>query len=139
MPDNKNRKYLIVVEIEQTGFIVGIKTKYLEATKVVDKLTNELEVFGWNEQAKTREFLVMRGYIMYTINGNVLYSDKGVYGSTDGRLSIMAIPVKFSSICVSLFIRERENSSALCRYNRCWYKQLDKYFENTNFPLTLAN
>lgn len=139
MPDNKNRKHLIIVEIERTGFIVAIKTKYREATKIVDKLTQELDVFGWDEQEMIREFLFLRGYTMYTINGNMLYSGRSIYFSSNGRLSIMAIPIKFSSMCVDMFIRERENSSVLCPYDACRHNLFKKYFEDSDLPLILAN
>jgi len=36
MPNNKNRKYLVVAEVERTGFVAGCYKKYLKAVEMAN-------------------------------------------------------------------------------------------------------
>jgi hypothetical protein len=134
MADNRYRKYLVVAEVERTGFVVDYCRKYWSAVKLADELLLLGELFTWGESERIETQLRSRNIKEYEIKGNLLYFDKSIYGSTDGKYSVAVLQINKNDFTIESFIRERENHSTVFSTEIHWDKKEAEYFDN--FPLS---
>lgn len=139
MADNTTRKYLIVAEIERTGYVAGLKNNYWEAVALAKELLLYGELFQWNEPEQINTQLLNRCYKSYIIKGNQLFFDKSIYGSTDGKYSVAVLPMDKKEFSVESFIKERENYSTVFSSEVRWDKRQADYFDNFPCSYQIAN
>lgn len=139
MPNNKNRKYIVVAEIERNGFVAGYFKKYWNAVELANELLILGELFPWKDSEKINIQLRNRNLREYRIKGNQIYFDKGIYGSTDGKYSVSVLSINQKEVAVETFIRERENYSIAFNSELHWDKRCSKYFENFPSSIHKAN
>lgn len=124
-----DRKYLVIAEVERTGFVAGCFKKYWSAVELANQLLLYRELFQWSESEKIIAQLRNQRFKEYSIKGNQIYFDKGIYGSTDGKYSVSIILTHVREFRISTFIRERENHSIVFNFEQHWDKRFSKYFE----------
>lgn len=139
MADNKDRRFLVVAEIERTGFIVGYCQKYRKAVELANEVLLYGELFSWGEPDKIKVQLQSRHFRQYQIKGNQIYFDKGIYGSADGKYSVAVLPINIKDFCLEVFIKERENYSIVFNSEQYWEKSNRKYFDDFPSSLHKAN
>lgn len=139
MADNKHRRYLVIAEVERIGFVAGCLKKYRSAVELANQLLLYGELFQWSESEKIIAQLRNQRFKEYSIKGNQIYFDKGIYGSTDGKYSVSVIPTNVIEFSISTFIRERENYSIVFNSELHWDKRFSKYFENFPSSIHKAN
>ena len=69
----------------------------------------------------------------------VIAEIEGIYGSTDGKYSVMVVPIKRFQFCLESFIRERENYSIVFDSEVCWDKKRTDYFDNFPYSYHISN
>lgn len=105
-------KYLIIVEIERTGFITEFKNTYEEASASAENLMNYTGgLDSETVKKKVISFMRQRNYISYHINGNQLYFGKVRRSLSDGIITISIAEIDMKTFCLKTLIRERENHS----------------------------
>lgn len=137
MANNSCRQYLVIAEVERQGFIMGRFKKYWPAVELANELLLYGELFPWKEPEKIILQLQNRKVKEYPIKGNQLYFDKGIYGSTDGKYSVIVLPINTKNFSLETFIRERENHSIVFSPEQYWAKKWSGYFEN--FPSAVTS
>lgn len=111
-------KYLIIVEIERTGFITEFKSSFKEAFDFSNKLYLSLsELFPIDKREKIVDVLKERGYASYKINGTELYFGKCKDQITDGILTVSVVEIDSNKFNLQMLIKERENSSLVFNYD----------------------
>lgn len=139
MPNNHQREYLVIVEVEQMGFVVGFKRKYWDAVTLAKSILAIRDVFGWNEADKLQNQLISSGYKPYSIKGNQLYFEKFVWVTTDGQCSVCLVKTYSNKFCLQTFIRERENHSIIFDKEVRWNKATKEFFDKFSEPSLIAN
>lgn len=139
MANNKHRGFLVIAEIERTGFVAGCCKKYWSAVGLAKELLVYGELFPWGEPEKIVVQLKSRKFREYLIKGNQIYFDKSIYGSTDGKYSVAVLPINMKEFAVETFIRERENYSIVFSREQHWDKKWSKYFEDFPSSIHKAN
>jgi len=139
MANNKHRKYLVIAEVERTGFIVGFFKKYLSAVELANELLLLGEFFPWSESEKIKIQLRNRNLREYQIKGNQIYFDKGIYGSTDGKYSVLVLPADKREFNLEIFIKERENYSIVFESEQYSDKKWRRYFDDFPWSFHKAN
>ena len=102
------KNYLMVLELQNHGFIIGTTERLSEAKKTLNEL---LRLYRLYEPDAKKFFTHLSGYRSYHINGNNLLIEKYKYGTNNGPLTSSIIVINPETFSVDLFIRERENSS----------------------------
>jgi hypothetical protein len=137
--NNRNRKYLVIAEVERTGFVAGCYKKYLKAVELANELLLYGELFPWCESDKIIGQLRNRSFNEYPVKGNQIYFDKGIYGSADGKYSVMVIQINNSHFDLNVFIKERENHSIVFDSETCCDKRWNSYFDKFPSSYQIAN
>jgi hypothetical protein len=104
-------KYLIIAEIDRTGFITEFRNTFKEAEFFAAKLKHIGEFDSYTETDKIINALKKRNYISYHINGNQLCFGKIRIAFTDGLYSVSVGEIDMNTFCLKTLIRERENHS----------------------------
>lgn len=105
------QKYLVIIEIQQLGFV----SKIFDSFEIAKEFSNDifrrtLKVpFGdWNGLI---DFLSELKYLRYECRGNHLHLSKYLNSSSNGEVSVSILGIDFSTFDIRSFIRERENHS----------------------------
>ncbi len=85
------KSYLIIIELNTTGYIVGTEETLVEAEIRVDKMCNESTIYSFHELEKYHAHL--KEYRSYTINGNVNIIEKVKQQLTNGILSYYILEI----------------------------------------------
>jgi hypothetical protein len=103
--------YLIVVEIDRTGFITEFRTSFEEAESLSEELFNYVNMFEFKDREKIIPILKQRDYRTYQIKGNQIYFPCAKSSITDGFCTINVLEIDLNTFCLEKLIKERENHS----------------------------
>jgi hypothetical protein len=111
-------KYLIIVEIERTGFVTEFCDTYEESSTRSLNLMNSAGYLD-TEDKKTQviNFLRKRNYIQYHVNGKPLFYVRFKRCLTDPVLTISIMEIDMKKFCLKMFIYELENQTNLLDYD----------------------
>lgn len=104
-------KYLIIAEIDRTGFVTEFKNTFKEAELFAAKLKHIGDFDSYTETEKIITALKQRNYISYHINGNQLCFGNIKIAFSDGLYDVSVSEVDMKTFCLKTLIRERENHS----------------------------
>jgi hypothetical protein len=103
------KSYLIIIELNTTGYIIGTEETLVEAEIRVDKMCNESTIYSFHDLEKYHSHL--KEYKSYSINGNLNNIEKVKQQLTNGILSYYILEIDEKTFSFEQFIRERENCS----------------------------
>lgn len=121
------KKYLILLEIEKSGYIIGI-TKNLPEAKALMKSVNKIsDEYDINEMYRVASKVHYSS--SYNIKGNLDYCGKSKYQISNGVLSIYILELD-DTFSLKSFIQERINTSwAINPANNHEYEKFDELLE----------
>lgn len=104
-------KFLIIAEINKTGFITEFRNSLEEAKTFAEELSCIGSLDSYTESEKIMNALKQKKYISYQIKGNQLYFGKVKYAITDAMYTVSVTEIDMKTFCLKTLIRERENHS----------------------------
>ena len=101
--------YLIIAELETTGYIIGIADDYTSAEIEVDVLVSLGDKYNTKEHEELIQYL--QNHQSYPINPNAEYFTNYQVCHSDGIFSVYIIDLTKQEFSLQQFISERNNTS----------------------------
>ena len=120
-------KYLIIAEVNKTGFITEFKNTFEEADDYCNELFFSLTNITAHKMETIAHVLKQRGYISYKIKGNALYFGKCRSSTTNGEFTVSVAEVDLRTFCLQKMLKERENHSIVFEYEQLNDEFIDKF------------
>ncbi len=105
------KNYLVIAELENNGYVIGITDDLKAAKYKIDKLFAIANQYPINQIQRFNKYL--KKYQSYTITGNAIYCGKDVQCISNGLFSIYIIEMN-KNFTLQQFIYERQYTSYAC-------------------------
>lgn len=104
------KRYLMVAEFEDTGYIIGIAANLSDAKRTLNEIGQMAYLYAGSDLRDKME-PHLEGYKKYRINGNNKLIEECAYGTNRGGFSMSAMVIDPRHFSMEMYIKERENNS----------------------------
>ena len=123
--NKENKKYLIIAEIIDRGYVLGYVHTLEVAETILKNVFAYSDWYSFCDMYRVAEHLKFS--VSYKMNGNYLFMTPP-HGNCNGALSVYRIEIDLDTFSLSSFIRERENISEVFS-DELYRDQIDRMFE----------
>ena len=103
-------KYLVVAEIDTTGFIMNYFNDFHEAEKYSEKVFMMSSHLSYNEMHKMEDILFPEALVSYKMKGrDCVYNLSAKSAISNGIYAVSILEINMDNFCLKSFIKEREN------------------------------